>query len=205
MYPETDIPTVKVTNEELTNARSNIPKSWQESIKELEEKYEINRQLAEQIFDSKYFEVFEKVCSQKQNSPNFVVSILCSTVTNLERKGLDSSLLDDKQIMEIFGLLEQGKINKESIEIIFEQIMSRKANNALQALEKASITQLTDNELDKILDEIIQKNRNKIKDEQLRALSSLMGIAMKQVRGKASGKIINQKLKDKIQTILDKQ
>jgi glutamyl-tRNA(Gln) amidotransferase subunit E len=107
--------------------------------------------------------------------------------------------------MEIFGLLEQGKINKESIEIIFEQIMSRKANNALQALEKASITQLTDNELDKILDEIIQKNRNKIKDEQLRALSSLMGIAMKQVRGKASGKIINQKLKDKIQTILDKQ
>ncbi len=205
MYPETDIPTVKVTNEELTNARSNIPKSWQESIKELEEKYEINRQLAEQIFDSKYFEVFEKVCSQKQNSPNFVVSILCSTVTNLERKGLDSSLLDDKQIMDIFGLLEQGKINKESIEIIFEQIMSRKANNALQALEKASITQLTDNELDKILDEIIQKNRNKIKDEQLRALSSLMGIAMKQVRGKASGKIINQKLKDKIQTILDKQ
>ena len=205
MYPETDIPTVKVTNEELTNARSNIPKSWQESIKELEEKYEINRQLAEQIFDSKYFEVFEKVCSQKQNSPNFVVSILCSTVTNLERKGLDSSLLDDKQIMEIFGLLKQGKINKESIEIIFEQIMSRKANNALQALEKASITQLTDNELDKILDEIIQKNRNKIKDEQLRALSSLMGIAMKQVRGKASGKIINQKLKDKIQKILDKQ
>ncbi len=205
MYPETDIPTVKVTNEELTKARSNIPKSWQESIKELEEKYEINRQLAEQIFDSKYFEIFEKVCSQKQNSPNFVVSILCSTVTNLERKGLDSSLLDDEQIMETFGLLEQGKINKESIEIIFEQIMSRKANNALQALEKASITQLTDDELDKILDEIIQKNMNKVKDEQLRALSGLMGIAMKEVRGKASGKIINQKLKDKIQRILDKQ
>ena len=107
--------------------------------------------------------------------------------------------------METFGLLEQGKINKESIEIIFEQIMSRKANNALQALEKASITQLTDDELDKILDEIIQKNMNKVKDEQLRALSGLMGIAMKEVRGKASGKIINQKLKDKIQKILDKQ
>ena len=192
MYPETDIPTVKVTNEELTKARSNIPKSWQESIKELEEKYEINRQLAEQIFDSKYFDVFEKICSQKQNLANFVVSILCSTVTNLERKGLDSSLLDDKQIMETFGLLEEGKINKESIEIIFEQIMSKKAENALQALEKASITQLTDDELDKILDEIIQTNMNKVKDEQLRALSSIMGIAMKQVRGKASGKIINQ-------------
>ena len=105
--------------------------------------------------------------------------------------------------MKTFELLEQNKINKESIEIIFEQIMSKKADNVLQALEKASITQLTDEELDKILDEIIQKNLEKVNEEQMRALSGLMGIAMKQVRGKASGKIINQKLKDKIQKILN--
>jgi len=42
-----------------------------------------------------------------------------------------------------------------------------------------------------------------VNEEQMRALSGLMGIAMKQVRGKASGKIINQKLKDKIQKILN--
>ena len=87
--------------------------------------------------------------------------------------------------------------------MIFEQIMSKKADNVLQALEEASISQLSDEELDKILDDIIQKNMNKIKEEQSRALSGLMGIAMKQVRGKASGKIINQKLKDKIEKILN--
>jgi len=202
MYPETDIPTVKVTNEELVKVRSNIPRSWKESIKELEEKYQINNQLAEQIFDSEYFEIFEKICSKKQNSPNFVVSILCSTITNLERSGLDSSLLNDEQIMKTFELLEQEKINKESIQIIFEQIMSKKANDVLQALENASITQLTENELDNILDKIIQNNTNKIEQEKMRAISGLMGIAMKEVRGKASGKIINQKLKEKIQKIL---
>ena len=202
MYPETDIPTVKVTNEELVKVRSNIPRSWKESIQELEEKYQINNQLAEQIFDSEYFEIFEKICSKKQNSPNFVVSILCSTITNLERSGLDSSLLNDEQIMKTFELLEQEKINKESIQIIFEQIMSKKANDVLQALENASITQLTENELDNILDKIIQNNTNKIEQEKMRAISGLMGIAMKEVRGKASGKIINQKLKEKIQKIL---
>ena len=202
MYPETDIPTIKVTNEELVKVRSNIPRSWEESIKELEEKYQINNQLAEQIFDSEYFEIFEKICSKKQNSPNFVVSILCSTITNLERRGLDSSLLNDEHIMKTFELLEQEKINKESIQIIFEQIMSKKVNNVLRALENASITQLTENELDDILDKIIQNNTNKIEQEQMRALSGLMGIAMKEVRGKASGKIINQKLKEKIQKIL---
>jgi len=203
MYPETDIPIVKVTDEELVEVKSNIPKSWEESIKELEEKYQINNQLAEQIFDSKYFEIFEKICSKKQNSPNFVVSILCSTVTSLERSGLDSSLLNDEQIMKTFELLEQEKINKESIQIIFEQIMSKKANGVLQALENASITQLTENELDDILDKIIQDNIDKIEQEQMRVLSGLMGLAMKEVRGKASGKIINQKLKEKIQKILN--
>ena len=203
MYPETDIPTVKVTNEELVQVRSNIPKSWEESIRELEEKYQINNQLAEQIFDSEYFEIFEKICSKKQNSPNFVVSVLCSTITNLERSGLDSSLLNDEQIMTTFELLGQEKINKESIQIIFEQIMSKKVSNVLQALENASITQLTENELDSILDKIIQDNTDKIKQEQMRALSGIMGIAMKEVRGKASGKIINQKLKEKIQNFLN--
>ena len=203
MYPETDIPTVKVTGEELTEVRSNIPKSWEESIKELEGKYEINNQLAEQVFDSGYFEIFEKICSKKQNSPNFVVSVLCSTITNLERQGLDSGFLNNEHIMKTFELLGQEKINKESVEIIFEQIMSKKANDVLQALQNASITQLTEDELDKILDEVIQNNIEKIKQEQMRAISSIMGIAMKEVRGKASGKIINQKLKEKIQKFLN--
>ena len=203
MYPETDIPTVKVTDDELIKVRSNIPKSWEDSIKELEEKYRINNQLAEQIFDSEYFEIFEQICSQKQNSPNFVVSILCSTITNLERSGLNSSLLSNEHIKKTFELLEQEKINKESIQIIFEQIMSKKANDVLQALENASIIQLTEEELDKILDNIIQSNTDKIKQEQMRALSGLMGLAMKEVRGKASGKMINQKLKEKIQKFLN--
>ena len=203
MYPETDIPTVKVTDKELTEIRSKIPRSWKESIRELEGKYQINSQLAEQIFDSEYFEIFEKICSEKQNSPNFVVSVLCSTITNLERKGLDSNLLNNEQIIKTFALLGQEKINKESIEIIFEQIMSKKANDVLQALENASITQLTEDELEKILEEIIQKNTDKIQQEKMRALSGLMGLAMKEVRGKASGRIINQKLKEKIQKILN--
>ena len=203
MYPETDIPTVKVTDDELIKVRSNIPKSWEDSIKELEEKYRINNQLAEQIFDSEYFEIFEQICSQKQNSPNFVVSILCSTITNLERSGLNSSLLSNEHIKKTFELLEQEKINKESIQIIFEQIMSKKANDVLQALENASIIQLTEEELDKILDNIIQSNTDKIKQEQMRALSGLMGLTMKEVRGKASGKMINQKLKEKIQKFLN--
>ena len=81
MYPETDIPTIRVSNIELDNASSMIPKSWDATISHIQNKYKINQQLSEQIFDSEYFDLFEKICHGEKNSPNFVASVLCSTIT----------------------------------------------------------------------------------------------------------------------------
>ena len=120
MYPETDIPPIIVNEEEIKNAKTNVPKSWDESLQELQQKYQLNAQLAEQIFDSEYLDLFENICSDKKSSPNFVASVLCSTITNLERKGLDSKLLKPEEIIKTFQLLNLGKITKESMEIIFE-------------------------------------------------------------------------------------
>ena len=126
MYPETDIPSNLNLKKELEDARKNIPKSWDESIKELQTKYEINPQLTEQIFDSRYIELFEKIVEKTKVNPTFVASILCSTITNLERSGLNSNLLQNEDIVKSFELLEIGKIAKESIDIIFENIMAGK-------------------------------------------------------------------------------
>ncbi|MBA4454768.1 MAG: Glu-tRNA(Gln) amidotransferase subunit GatE, partial [Nitrosopumilaceae archaeon] len=123
MYPETDIPPISVTKNELEIAESNIPKSWDESLKELQEKYSLNLQLAEQIFDSQYIDLFEKISSRTQINPTFVASILCSSITNLERSGLNAKLLTNEEIEKSFEYLQNGKIAKESIEIIFESIM----------------------------------------------------------------------------------
>ena len=60
MYPETDIPSISVMPEEVKLARENIPKSWDDSIAEIQQKYDLNFQLSEQIFDSEYMEMFEK-------------------------------------------------------------------------------------------------------------------------------------------------
>ena len=198
MYPETDIPTIKITKEELECAKSKIPKSWDESLLEIQDKYKINMQLSEQIFDSEYFDLFEKICVDSENSPNFVASVLCSTITNLERQGFNSKLLKHDEISNTFELLKNQKITKESIEIIFEEIMSGKALTALDAVEKASITQLSQGELEIILDEIIEENFDKIRLDGMRSISSIMGIAMKRVRGKTSGSLVNELVTKKI-------
>ena len=198
MYPETDIPSISVLPEEIKLARENIPKSWDESIAEIQQKYDLNSQLSEQIFDSEYMELFEKICENKKNSPNFVASILCSSITNLERKGLDALLLKPEHIIESFELLASDKIPKESLEIIFESIMSGKSENVSIAMQSTDVSSMDEGELNKILDKIIQNNVDIVKERGEHVVVTLMGIAMKEVRGKASGKTVNDLLRKKV-------
>ncbi len=198
MYPETDIPSVSVMPEEVKLAQDNIPKSWDESIAEIQQKYNLNLQLSEQIFDSEYLELFEKICQNKKNSANFVASILCSSITNMGRQGLDVTLLKPEHIIESFELLASSKIPKESLEIIFENIMSGKSENVSMAMQSADVSSMDRDELNGILDQVIQSNMELVKKLGDKAITTLMGIAMKEVRGKASGKIVNDLLHKKI-------
>ena len=194
MYPETDIPPILVTSDELENAEKNIPKSWDESLLELQKKYDLNPQLSEQIFDSQYIELFEKIVKRTKVNPTFVASILCSTITNLERSGLNSNLLRNEDIVKSFQLLEEEKIAKESIEMIFENIMDEKSQTIEEAMKNASIEAVNESDLEKIIEEIVEKNQEIVKNQKERAVGPLMGIAMTELRGKASGELVNKLL-----------
>ena len=204
MYPETDIPTIIVTEDEKKIAEKNIPKSWDESLKELEKKYQINPQLAEQIFDSEYLELFEKISANEKSSPNFVASVLCSTIRNLERQGLNPNLLRHEEIFKTFEFLNEGKIVKESIEKIFQTIMEGKANSIEDAMEKSSISTMSEEELEEICNSIVSQNLEIIKNQGPRSIGPLMGIVMKTVRGKAPGEMVSKVLEKKIKEYSNK-
>jgi glutamyl-tRNA(Gln) amidotransferase subunit E len=203
MYPETDIPSIIVEKKELEEIQKKIPKSWEDTISELQKTYQLNSQLTMQIFDSDYLGLFESICKDSKISPNFVASVLSGTITNLERRGLDSKLLKNSEIEKSFRLLADNKIAKESLEIIFESIMSGKAHTIFEAIEKTSIGKVDSADLEKILDDLVENNLKMIKEQGLRAISPLMGIAMKTMRGKVDGQKINQILEEKIKRKLD--
>ena len=201
MYPETDIPPILVSKQELEFAEKNIPKSWDETISELQKKYGLNLQLAEQVFDSDYMELFESICTKYQN-PNFVASALCSTITNLQRQGLDQTLLKPEHITSTFELLSSDKIAKESVEIIFESIMSQKIKAPDDFVQKQS--SFGDGDLEKFLDELIQSNIGIVQKQGMHSAGMLMGMAMKSLRGKISGEKISKAIESKIVKILEK-
>ena len=203
MYPETDIPPIIISNEELENAKKNIPKLWDESLLELQKKYKLNPQLSEQIFDSRYIELFEKIVGKVKINPTFIVSILCSTITSFERNGLNSKLLKNEEIEKSFQLLDEGKIAKESIEIIFENIMAGKSQSTQEAMKNASIEAVNESGVEEIIKKIVENNQEIVKNQKERAVGPLMGIAMKELRGKASGELVNNLLLKNIKKKLE--
>ena len=204
MYPETDIPPILVSKKELEFAQDNVPKPWDESISELQKNYKLNAQLAEQVFDSPYLELFEKISNKNKVNPTFIASVLCSTITNLERNGLDSKFLTNDEIAKSFEFLENGKITKESIEIIYENIMAGKSRTIEEAMKNASIESVDEADLENTIEKIIKENQKMIENQKERAIGPLMGIAMKDLRGKASGEMVNQLLLKNIKKILEK-
>ena len=68
-------------------------------------------------------------------------------------------------------------------------------------MQSTDITSMNEYELNDILDKIIQNNMALVKERGENAVVTIMGIVMKEVRGKASGKIVNDLLRKKIQNI----
>ena len=202
MYPETDIPTIPVTDSMLNALSDKVPRSWDEMVDSLAKKYNLNKKLASQIFDSDYLGVFEEIASATKVQPTFVASKLTEDLIGLQRQGLDASILSDDLIKDIFAKLDSGSIAKESVNIIFERLMKNEARTVDEAIKAAGVSTINDEELGKGLDKIINDNIAVVKEKGMSALSTLMGRAMAEYRGKADGQKINAMVKDKLQKLL---
>jgi glutamyl-tRNA(Gln) amidotransferase subunit E len=202
MYPETDIPTIPVTETMLKALADKVPRSWDEILKSLMKKYNLNEKLAREIFDSDYLGVFEEIAGSAKVQPTFVASKLTEDLTSLQRQGLDASVLADGMIKDLFKRLDAGAIAKESVNIIFEKIMKKEARTIDEAIKAAGISSISDEELGRGLERIINDNTAVVKEKGMGALSTLMGRAMAEYRGKADGSKINAMLKDRLQKLV---
>jgi glutamyl-tRNA(Gln) amidotransferase subunit E len=202
MYPETDIPTIPVTDDMLRALVDKVPRSWDEIVDSLVNKYGLNKKLASQIFDSDYLAVFEEIAGATKIQPTFVASKLTEDLTSLQRRGLDPSILTEKIIKDVFFRLDAGTIAKESVIVIFEKLMKKEARTVDEAIKTAGVSSIGDDELQAGLDKIISANMAVVKEKGMGALSTLMGRAMAEYRGKADGAKINSMLKDKLQKLV---
>lgn len=202
MYPETDIPPIPITPEKLDSLKNLVPQSWNALIDDLCAKYGLNRVLAEKIFDSDYLEVFEELISRTKVHPTFIAATLTESLVSLEREGLDMDSITNDHIRNAFLRLDKGSVAKESIVLIFEKLAKKEAESVEEAIQKLGLKAMSDEDLEKILDKIVQENKQIIESKGSDSMGVLMGKAMNILRGKVDGQKVNQRLKEKIDNLI---
>ena len=216
MYPETDIVPIPIEPELFDRLKDKIPLPWNDLIKRIMKKYDLNKKLSEQIFDSDYYDLFENIVrtdaftsttstTSKPHTtltPTFVASKLTEDIVSLTRNNLDKSLLTDEMILEIFDRLEKQLIAKESVILIFEKLMKGESVSVQEAINSLNLTKMDDTELYSLLDKLFNDNITIIKEKGSNSMGVLMGKSMAILRGKVDGSKINDYLKTKLETFL---
>jgi glutamyl-tRNA(Gln) amidotransferase subunit E len=194
MYPETDIPYISIDENKLKELSKHIPQPWNVVIDQLHKKYGINKTLAENIFDSQYFSLFENIVSHTSINPPFIVSKLTEDLVSLEREGYDSSILSHDEIFHLFVELDKSRISKESVPIILEKLLKKEGGTIDEIISSFGSEGVSEEYVDKMINKIIEENEGVISQKGFDSIGLLMGRCMSILRGKIDGEKVNKKL-----------
>jgi len=201
MYPETDIPPTQITEDYIRKIGSHLPEVPEQKLERLVKEYKLNQKLAKQVLDSEYGELFEIIVKESNVSPTTVAAFMTETLKALRRDGIHVEKVSEDQMREIFSGLDSGKLTKEAIPEIVSWLSEHEDKTLQEAINSIGLKMLSKEELERIIDSAIEKNRRLIDERGTSAFGSLIGIVMKEVRGKAStalvGDLVEKKLKQK--------
>ena len=199
MYPETDIPPIKITREYVEALLKRLPELPEQKLRRLMKEYHLNEKLARQVLDSEYFELFEEIAEKTKASPTMIAAFLTETLKALKREGVPTENLSNDKLIEIFCMVGKGELAKEALEEVATWLSRNKDATVKEAIEKLGLKMLTQEELEKIIDTVVSENAELIKQRGSRAFAPLMGMIMRQVRGKAKAETVSQILKRKLE------
>jgi len=198
MYPETDIPPIHLMEEYINKVRQNLPELPEQKLQRLMREYSLNQKLAQQLIDSEYTELFEKIARECKVSPTIAAAFLTETLKALKREGTPVENLSENRIIEIFKALEAGEITKEALPEIADWTSKNPDKTLKDTVENLGLKVLREEELEKILDQIISQNKDLIEKSGAKAFGLIMGIAMKELRGKANAETVSKIIKKKL-------
>ncbi|HSA73620.1 MAG TPA: Glu-tRNA(Gln) amidotransferase subunit GatE [Nitrososphaeraceae archaeon] len=204
MYPETDIPYILIDKGKLKELSQDTPQPWNQIIDQICKKYDINKTLAENIFDSKYFSLFEKIVSCTSINPAFVISKLTEDLVSMEREGYDSSILSEDALFSLFTELDNARITKESIPLVIEKLLKNESRDIDEIISSFGTESISEEYVDEIINKIIHENAIVISQKGLDSVGLLMGRCMEVLRGKIDGEKVNKKLMAKLTEYLQK-
>jgi len=203
MYVETDIPPMKITEDFIEKIKKSLPPRIEDRINILQTKYNLSQQLAQELIDSQSEGLFEEIVSLGVK-PTIAATTLTQTLKYLKRLGINVENLTEKHFLDVFKALNEGKIAKESIEIILTELAKNPSQNVEYLIDKLNLRLLSSIELQRAIEEILKENISILLKNKERIFEQAMKIAMGKLRGRADANEVSRILKLKLNEIINK-
>ena len=192
MYPETDIPPVRITKDMIDRLKKDLPELIEDKMKRFVKEYGLNDELARQLVKSEYADMFEELYGTGAE-PKTIASTLLITLKELKRDGVRVKKIEQRHLEDIFKSLSSGKITKTAIPSILKEFAKKPGMSIDEAITNANIEQLSLDDVDAMIDKIINEDRELALNE--RGEKIIMGMIMQKVRGRVDGKLVMERLK----------
>lgn len=199
MYPETDIPPIQIAEDYVRRVSLRLPELPEQKLEQLTKTYKLNQKLAKQILDSEYGELFETIVKESNISPTTVAAFMTETAKALKRDGVRVEKVSDNQIREVFRAVGSGRLTKEAVPEIVSWLSQHENSTVDNAINMIGLKMLSGEELEKIVDSAIERNRTLIQERRENAFGPLIGLVMKEVRGKANAASVSELVKKRLE------
>jgi Glu-tRNA(Gln) amidotransferase subunit E-like FAD-binding protein len=179
MYPETDLPLLRISRDRINSLKKNLPK-LRDELKAILKKKGLSDDLIELVLDGNYDEFSELMKVEEKDAP------LVAKMVSLWRKDIGSKIgkdveemkevLTERVLEEILEAMKAGKISKGDVKGVMEAVASGKKLEEALKVEKAGD------------DEVEEEIRKIVKEKPDLRPNAYMGLVMAKFKGKLDAK-----------------
>jgi glutamyl-tRNA(Gln) amidotransferase subunit E len=171
-----------------------LPELPEKKLQKFRDEYHLSDELAGIMIRSLRIDLFEQIVTRHPELAVTVASALETTWRNLEREGVNVEDIPEEQIILLFDRLATEQFAKEAIEELLTYLAQHPEKTVDNAVEDLGLGVISRAEIKGIIDQIVKANATMVAERGERALGPLMGLVMKEVRGRVDGKLVSELL-----------
>ena len=197
-FPEPDLVAINLSEEYIENIKKTLPELPESRKERYLKEYELSEKDANIITSSKYLsDLFEgaiKVCNNPKAVNNWIISDISRILNETETDPIEIPF-DSNQLGKLVILIDKGTISSSIGKKVLEELFENPRDPEEIIKEKGWIQISDEGAIKEIVLKILEANPQSIADYKAgkdRALGFLVGQAMKETKGKANPKMLNE-------------
>jgi len=188
LYPETDIPPMRLEKSYLDLLKKNLPELISDKARRLAGTG-INDEMVKQLKQSGQLNAFEALSSAFD--PKTVAVVLTSLLKQLKGEGVAIEKLTHDRLHEMFSFMKANPLPKEGTIALMRDMAG---NPEKPVKDLAAGSGMSETEVRAVVKKVISEKKDLL--GKFNAEQMLMGLVMKEVRGRASGAVVMKLLKE---------